>query len=224
MLADIIIVAIIVFFIILGVRHGIARTVLGIIGWFVTYAVATGVSGWLSQTIYNSFIEQTVVENVNSYMSSYGVDYLIDNSFSALPEWIRWLVSVFGGSSESVQRYVLQTDDFAANNAANVISDCLETMTVSAMKIILMIVLFIVVYILVKKLIRLVLKVFKAPVLKQVNGFFGGVLGAVNGVLCVWILVNLFCVVALITANDFTSNELIDGFLFRLFSITTYIN
>lgn len=220
MLADIIIVAIIVFFIILGVRHGIARTVLGIIGLFVTYTVANGLSKWLSQVIYNSFIEQTVVENINSYMNSYGIDYLIDNSFSALPDWIRWLVAIFGGSSESVERYISQTASLAQSNATDLITQTLETMTVSAMRIVLMIVLLIVVYILVRKLVRLVSKLFKAPVLKQVNGIFGGVLGAVNGVLCVFILVNLFCVIAQITANDITSNELIDGSLFRLFSIT----
>lgn len=220
MLADIIIVAIIILFIIIGVKHGIARTILGIIGLFVTYAVANGLSDWLSQAIYNSFLEETVVENVNNYMNTHGLEYLIDNCLSAIPEWIRWLVSLFGGGSETVTRYVLQTDGFAVSNASSVISGALETMTVSAMRIVLMIVVFIIVYILIKKLIKLVLKVFKAPVLRQVNGFFGGVLGAVNGVLCVWIAVNLICVIAQITANDITSNELINGSLFRFFSFT----
>lgn len=220
MLADIIIAAIIVLFIIIGVKRGIARTILGIIGWFVTYVLANGLSKWLSQVIYDSFLEQTVIENVNGYMSSYGLDYLLDNSISVLPDWISGLLSLFGGSSETVARYVSQTDDFSALNAAGIVSEALETMTVSAMKIIMMIVLFIVIYILVRKLISLAAKLFEAPVLRQVNGFFGGVLGAVNGVLCVLIFVNVFCLIAQITANDITSNELIDGVLFRLFSFS----
>lgn len=218
MLADIIIIAIIVLFIIIGVKRGIARSVLGIIGLFVTYAVANGLSDWLSQAIYSSFLEETVVANVNDYMNSYGLEYLLNNSFSALPEWIRWLVSLFGGSSENLAESVSQTVGFAESNATNMVTQALEGVTVSAMRIVLMIVLFIVAYIIVRKLIKLVLKLFKAPVLKQVNGFFGGVLGAVNGVLCVWIFVNVLCVIAQITANDITSNELIDGYLFRLFS------
>lgn len=220
MLADIIIVAIIVLFIIIGVRRGIARTILGIVGLFVTYAAANGLSNWLAQVIYNSFLEETVIENVNNYMSSYGLEYLFENSFSALPDWIRWLVSIFGGSSDNVSKYVLQTAGYAQSNATDMITQTLETMTVSAMRIVLMIVLFIVEYIIVRKLIRFVLKLFKVPVLKQVNGFFGGVLGALNGVLCVWILVNVLCVIAQITANDITSSELINGHLFRLFSLT----
>lgn len=218
MLSDIIIIAIIVLFVVIGVRRGIARTILGIIGLFVTYAAANIMSEWLSQLIYNSFLEETVIENINYYMSSYGLSYLIDNSLSVLPEWISWLVSLFGGDSETVSRNILQTDDFTSSNASRVISGTIETMTVSAIKIILMIILFIVIYILVKKLVRLVSKVFKAPVLKQINCFFGGVLGAVNGVLCVWIAVNLVCLITQITANDITSNELINGSLFRLFS------
>lgn len=218
MLADIIIIAIIVLFIIIGVKRGIARSVLGIIGLFVTYAVANGLSDWLSQAIYSSFLEETVVANVNDYMNSYGLEYLLNNSFSALPEWIRWLVSLFGGSSENLAESVSQTVGFAESNATNMVTQALEGVTVSAMRIVLMIVLFIVAYIIVRKLIKLVLNLFKAPVLKQVNGFFGGVLGAVNGVLCVWIFVNVLCVIAQITANDITSNELIDGYLFRLFS------
>lgn len=220
MLADIIIAAIIVLFIIIGVKRGIARTILGIIGLFVTYVLANGLSKWLSQVIYDSLLEKTVVENVNGYMSSHGLDYLLDNSISALPDWTSGLLSLFGGNSETVARYVSQTDDFSVFNAAGIVSETLETMTVSAMKIILMIVLFIVIYILVRKLIRLAAKLFEAPVLRQVNGFFGGVLGAVNGVLCVLIFVNVLCLISQITANDITSNELIDGFLFRLFSFS----
>lgn len=219
MLTDIIIAAIIVLFIIIGVRRGIARTILGIIGWVVTYALANELSKWLSQVIYDSFLKQTVIENVNSYMSNYGLDYLLNNSISALPDWISGLLSLFGGSSETVARYVSQTDDFSVFNAAGIVSETLETMTVSAIKIILMIVLFIAIYILVRKLIRLVSKLFDVPVLRQVNSFFGGVLGAVNGVLCVLIFVNVLCLIAQITANDITSNELIDGYLFRLFSL-----
>lgn len=220
MLADIIIVAVIVLFTIIGVRHGIARTILGIVGLFVTYAVAGGLSKWLSPLIYNSFLEQTVTENVNNYMSSYGFDYLIDNSISALPEWIRWLVSLFGGSSENVVQYVSQSVSSAQTNATQTVTQTLESLAVSALQIVLMIVLFIIVYIIVRKLIRLVSKVFKAPVLRQVNGFFGGVLGAVNGLLIVWIAVNVFCLIAQMTGNDIISNELIDGTLFRLFSLT----
>lgn len=220
MLADIIIVAVIVLFTIIGVRRGIARTILGIVGLFVTYAVAGGLSKWLSPLIYNSFLEQTVTENVNNYMSSYGFDYLIDNSISALPEWIRWLVSLFGGSSENVVQYVSQSVSSAQTNATQAVTQTLESLAVSALQIVLMIVLFIIVYIIVRKLIRLVSKVFKAPVLRQVNGFFGGVLGAVNGLLIAWIAVNVFCLIAQMTGNDIISNELIDGTLFRLFSLT----
>lgn len=220
MLADIIIVAVIVLFTIIGVRRGIARTILGIVGLFVTYAVAGGLSKWLSPLIYNSFLEQTVTENVNNYMSSYGFDYLIDNSISALPEWIRWLVSLFGGSSENVVQYVSQSVSSAQTNVTQAVTQTLESLAVSALQIVLMIVLFIIVYIIVRKLIRLVSKVFKAPVLRQVNGFFGGVLGAVNGLLIAWIAVNVFGLIAQMTGNDIISNELIDGTLFRLFSLT----
>lgn len=220
MVADIIIVAVIVLFTIIGVRRGIARTILGIVGLFVTYAVALGLSKWLSPLIYNTFLEQTVTENVNNYLSSYGLDYLLDNSISALPEWIRWLVSLFGGSSENVVQYVSQTVSSAQSNAAQTIMQTLESLAVSALQIVLMILLFIIVYIIVRKLIKLALKVFKVPVLRQVNGFFGGVLGAVNGVLVAWIVVNLFCVIAQMTTNDIISNEMTDGTLFRLFSLT----
>lgn len=220
MLTDIIIVAIIILFIIIGVRRGIARTILGIVGLFVTYAVAAGLSKWLSPLIYNSFLEQTVTENVNSCLSSYGFDYLLDNSISALPQWIRWLVSLFGGSSENVTQYVSQSVSSAQANATQVITQTLGALAVSALQIVLLVLLFIIVYIIVRKLIKLVSKVFKAPVLRQVNGFFGGVLGAINGVLVVWIAVNVFCVIAQMTANDIISNELIDGTLFRLFSLT----
>ncbi len=223
MLADIIIIAIIVLFIIIGIRRGLARTILNVLGIFITYICAGWASEILARILYNSFLKETVVNNINEFITVNGVDYAVSNCFSALPDWaysiVSAVVSLFGGSFDQFERGILSSTTEAVTGASSAIEATVESVVVAVFGIILLIVLFILILILVKKLIKLVLKVFDAPVLKQVNRFFGGILGAIEGLLCAWIAVNVFYVIAMLTAPELLSNSLVCGALYEFFCI-----
>ena len=73
--------------------------------------------------------------------------------------------------------------------------------------------------IIVKKLIRVVLRIFNIPVIIQVNQSFGGVLGALEGILFVWLAVNIFYVIMFFSNPEVTANSLVAGNLFKFFCI-----
>ena len=220
MIADIIIVLIIVLFIIIGVKRGIARTILNIAGLFVTYIFASYLSDFLAQLAYDTFLKQTVANNINEFITTNGLDYAASNCLGALPDWanaiVSAVVSLFGGSCEQFVQSIDAQASIALSSSAEAIEKTVEVAAVAVFAMILLIVLFILIFIIVKKLIRLVLKVFKAPVLKQVNGLFGGVLGAAEGILCAWIAVNVFYTVAFLSAPELLTNALVNGRLYSL--------
>lgn len=223
MIADIIIVAIIIVFAVIGVRRGIARTLLGVVGIFVTVSLSYLLSEFLSQFIYDTFVKETVVNNINEFITQNGIDFAVSNCLSALPDWVygivSFVVSIFGVNIGQFENNMNIITGEAVSSASTAIEEAVGSVAVSVFQLFLVIILFIVLYILVRKLIKMALRVFEIPVIKQVNGFLGGILGAVEGMIFAWVAVNLFYAIILLTSPDTATDSLVCGELFRFFCI-----
>lgn len=222
MISDIIIIVLIVGFTIAGFKHGISKTLLNIAGLIVTVAAAYYLSDFFAGLIYDCFIEQTVITNLEQLISSNGIDYAVANCFEAVPQWISGILSailfVFGTDLNSFEKKMAIPSNITSS-AVNTVESSLESVITSVFKIILIIVFIIIVSIIVKKLIRLVSKVFNIPVIKQVNKLLGGILGVVEGIIFVWIAVNVFYFITSFTASDILYSNFVAGTLFKLFCV-----
>ena len=85
---------------------------------------------------------------------------------------------------------------------------------------ILLVILFILIFIIVKKLIKLISRVFNIPVVKQINQLLGGIFGLAEGLLIVFIAVNIFVIVTEFSNPALLNNELFSGAVFRFFSLS----
>lgn len=222
MVSDIIIVSVIVLFILIGVKRGIAKTFLNIVGYMAVVSLAYFLSGVLSQFIYDVFVKQTVITNIEQTISETGVQSAMHNCLNALPGWVFSLVSfvtgIFGLNTSVLTDFMKMPDKVSAITA-NSIESMVAPVAVSVFKIFLEIILFVILLIIVKKLIRVVLRIFNIPVIRQVNQSFGGVLGAVEGILFVWLAVNIFYVIMFFSNPEVTANSLVAGNLFKFFCI-----
>lgn len=220
MIADIIILSIVVLFMIIGFKRGIAITLLNLAGLVITAISAYYLSTFLSQLIYDTFFKQNIISNLEQIIEQEGIEYAILNCFDAVPQWITVLVSfivgVFGISIDEFEKNMTFSKDLSLTLAQN-IEQTLGSVIVTVFGIILIIVIFILLFILVKKIIRLTLKVFNIPVIKQVNKILGGVLGAVEGIVLVWFAINVFYAIMSFTNPDVIENSAITGNLFRYF-------
>lgn len=220
MIADIIILSIVVLFMIIGFKRGIAKTLLNLAGLVITAISAYYLSTFLSQLIYDTFFKQNIISNLEQIIEQEGIEYAILNCFDAVPQWITVLVSfivgVFGISIDEFEKNMTFSKDLSLTLAQN-IEQTLGSVIVTVFGIILIIVIFILLFILVKKIIMLTLKVFNIPVIKQVNKILGGVLGAVEGIVLVWFAINVFYAIMSFTNPDVIENSAITGNLFRYF-------
>ncbi len=219
MIADCIIILIIVLFVILGARRGIARTVLNVVGLIITFSLAHFLSVVLSQGFYDLFIKENAVNNINSLIASNGIDYTIKNALDTVPDWVASVVSavtsVFGGNDSLLNNIVKDSAQNAAT-ASEAIESCVQTVVVGAFRIIFYFLLIIAVYLIIKWLIRLLLKLFDAPVIKQANKFCGGILGFIEGTLIVFLAANIFYTVMLFSNPEFLTDYMGNANLFNL--------
>ncbi len=222
MIADLVIITAIVLFIIIGIKRGIAKTLLNLAGLVLTVISANYLSSFLAQFTYDTFIKQSVITNLEQIISENGIQYAIQNCFDAVPGWISGLLSailsLFGTDLNGFEKH-MNISYNASLSVAQSVEKSVSAVVIEVFGILLAIILFIVIFILVKKLIKLALKAFKIPVIKQINMLLGGVLGAVEGMIFVWLAVNIFFAVMAFTNPTLIESDYVTGNLFRFFCI-----
>lgn len=222
MIVDIIIIAIVVLFVIIGVKRGLAKTILNLAGLVLTAVSAYYISSFLSQLFYDMFIKQTVITNTQQIIEQNGIDYAVSNCLEAVPQWINGIISfivgAFGISLNEFQNQITVPANISSS-ASQVIESVLAPVVTSVLSIILVIILFIIILIIVKKLVKLVLRIFNIPVIKQINQFLGGIVGLAEGLLIVFIAVNVISMAAGFSNPDLLSNGMFNGGIFKFFAI-----
>lgn len=222
MIVDIIIIAIVVLFVIIGVKRGLAKTILNLAGLVLTAVSAYYISSFLSQLFYDMFIKQTVITNTQQIIEQNGIDYAVSNCLEAVPQWVNGIISfivgAFGISLNEFQNQITVPANISSS-ASQVIESVLAPVVTSVLSIILVIILFIIILIIVKKLVKLVLRIFNIPVIKQINQFLGGIVGLAEGLLIVFIAVNIISMAAGFSNPDLLSNGMFNGGIFKFFAI-----
>lgn len=222
MVIDILIAALIFLFAFIGMKRGIAKSLLNIAGLIVTAISAYYVSSFLSQLIYDSFIKQSVITNIQHIIQQNGFDYAVSNSLNALPGWINGIIaflsSIFGVSFSQFQSQLTVPKNFTVSTS-QVIESVLQPIVTSILGIILISVLFIVFFILIKKLVKLASRPFEFPVVKQINHFLGFILGMAEGALIVFVTVNIFFTAAKFSNPELINNPVFNGVVFNFFCI-----
>lgn len=220
MIADIVIISIIVFFIVVGVIRGFAKALLNIAGVILSVVVACFVSQGLSQWVFDSFIRNEVLDSINSINLESGMNSVVSDIFSVLPDWIGSVVEFFNGlfGLENKETLNLFTDVLPDDTMTPaVLTDSIIAPVITGiLSFFIGIILFIVALIIVKQIIDLIDKIFELPVLKQVNGFLGGVFGAIEGLIIVSIAINLFCFIVNMTEPSVLTDNSVNGILFPL--------
>lgn len=224
MIADIIIILLIILFAVIGFRRGLARTFLNIIGIVITCAISYYVADFLADALFTAFIRPQVLSELEQSILTTGINETIQNSFAALPEWLMsvtaFILSLFGASSDSLINTFAQDSSGASVTAQMITDDLIAPVVTTIFSALITVLLFFLVLFAVKKLIKLVLKIFEAPVIKQLNRFLGGILGVVEGIIVVWIAVNIFSGILLAANSQFLSSDAINGVLFGFLRIT----
>ncbi len=186
LVVDAILILILVATVIDGRRKGFFKTVLSLVATAVSILIAYEYSAPLAEWANETFIQKAAVntfaEAISAHISN-GTQAVID----AIPDYITEAAQVTGTSVSGIISDIGSSLD--AVQAAEKIYAGIYSVIVFP---ILMVVAFVVIYAISNAIlsfgIRFINNIFRLPVLKGLNKFFGGVLGAIKGLVIVVIL------------------------------------
>lgn len=222
MVADIIIVAVFALLFFIDFKRGIAITILNVAGVALTGFLAYHISNFLASWVYTAFVQQTLTTNLQQMIDTQGINSAIANSFSALPNWVMgmlgFFLSIFGLDSSAY------TNDFQVPNSAaaavsTLVENLIQPVITGMFRLVIGVVISIIIFIIIKILVKKLARVFKIPVVKQINKFLGGVLGLAEAAILVFFAVNIFSGVLEFSNPEMLNNPMISGAVFKFFSV-----
>lgn len=222
MVADIIIIAVFALLFIIDFKRGIAITILNVAGVALTGFLAYHISNFLASWVYTAFVQQTLTTNLQQMIDTQGINSAIANSFSALPNWVMgmlgFFLSIFGLDS-SVYTNDFQVPNSAAAAVSTSVENLIQPVITGMFRLVIGVVISIIIFIIIKILVKKLARVFKIPVVKQINKLLGGVLGLAEAAILVFFAVNIFSGVLEFSNPEMLNNPVISGAVFKFFSV-----
>lgn len=184
--ASLIILAIL--FVIVGFYRGVVKSLVELAGSLASVVAAVLLASMIAPAIFTAFVKPPMVQNIQaSITSTIGQDAAVQvqSVLEALPKFISNSLSGYGLTADQFSGALSETTDRAASAVVALIAPIVTDL----IKTILMLVLFLILMIFVRLAARGIDKVFRLPVLRQLNA----VLGAVFGLLKCALFVMLVC-------------------------------
>lgn len=222
MVADIIIIAVFALLFFIDFKRGIAITILNVAGVALTGFLAYHISNFLASWVYTAFVQQTLTTNLQQMIDTQDINSAIANSFSALPNWVMgmlgFFLSIFGLDS-SVYTNDFQVPNSAAAAVSTSVENLIQPVITGMFRLVIGVVISIIIFIIIKILVKKLARVFKIPVVKQINKLLGGVLGLAEAAILVFFAVNIFSGVLEFSNPEMLNNPMISGAVFKFFSV-----
>lgn len=195
-LADAVIVVIFLLFIILGVKRGFVRSVLDLVGTLAAMLVSMWFSGIAAQWVFSTFLQESLTRQIAEALQAAPAADAADAVLSVVPEILRGGLEAFGITSDAINQAVAGT----SGQAAEAVVAVLAPMVVSALRGLFALVLFIFLLVIFRILSGVVCRIFRLPVLRQLDKGLGILLGVAQAALITVLL--CFCAQALISVSS----------------------
>lgn len=191
LILDIAVAALLVLFTVIGVRRGFIKSVVRLLGFVVAMAVSAIVSMPIAQYVYKAFfytpIEAMVAQKVQEGVATAATSLSeqVTAVLSSLPGGVQSLLAVYGVDG-NVLNGAVQTGD---SLVPTVMNSVITPLCTAVLQVIVFLVLFLVLFVIIRLFGKVLNKIFASlPLIKQLNGVFGGVLGFAEGVLVLFVL------------------------------------
>lgn len=195
-LADAVIVVIFLLFIILGVKRGFVRSVLDLVGTLAAMLVSMWFSGIAAQWVFSTFLQESLTRQIAEALQAAPAADAAEAVLSVVPEILRGGLEAFGITSDAINQAVAGT----SGQAAAAVVAVLSPMVVSVLRGLFALVLFVFLLVIFRILSGVVCRIFRLPVLRQLDKGLGILLGITQAVLITVLL--CFCAQALISVSS----------------------
>ena len=216
MLIDLMLLLVLAAVVFWAVRRGFFATVLRLGAWIVSLAVSRVLGEALSAPLYNAFAAQParrmVEANIGQAMDGSQAAQYAQQVIAELPDALSQLAERVGGVAPEQLIENLDAQQFTAANAAYVIEQSIiAPIGTAIIQLALTLLLFVVLLVAARLICRRLERVRKLPVLRQADKILGGALGAVKGVLLLFVLVLVLQAAAALSQEGSAFAQMVDG-------------
>lgn len=191
----------------IGYRRGFIKAIIRLVGCILALVVALCVSKPLAGGVFDLFLADQIEQTVSSHIQQtdeQAVKDALTGILEQLPQpVVNALESVGLGTPEEITRQVEEALGGPAEEVSGrIITAVVRPVAVSLLSALLFILLFIVCMILVGILASVINKAFQIPVLRQVNGVLGAVVGVFQGILLIFVGVAVITLLSQVSSSD----------------------
>jgi len=211
---DVVVIAIIVMFAMIGYKSGFVKTAIELLGWIAVLLFASVVANQVSALIFDNLLVDPIKKSIIDFVTESGKNG-IDNFFDGLPEYLTNILNVYNINAQSIN-----ITDGAKDISASIIEH-LRTPIISLISFLLNLAIFILGIILVKTLAKVCNSVVsKIPIVANLNRLLGFVSGMAKGFVITIVLTWIFSFILLFSGGFFgiTYDTLGDTYLLKLFN------
>lgn len=192
---DVIVVAVMAYFIWSSAKKGFAKTVLELVAIFVAYFLASTFSGMIAGWVYDTYVGDSLVVSIETELNN-AADATITE---VIPDYL-----VSGAQSLGIYDDIINSQKETARETALLLGENVAKPVVTTLvRLISAAVIFIVSMFILKLIIRAVNKIFKLPLIRSVNSFLGGLLGIVKGSAAILLLCVVVSLISMFTEGGF---------------------
>lgn len=208
---DLIIIAIIAFYVFLSAKHGFVQTVIEFIGFGLAIYFAFIIGGAIAQPVYDNTMKPEIIESVKASVEKSGeanIDTAVDKAWGALPGYVVTVADSVNITSDNLKNSI--NGEIKESNISHIIAEKTEEtiarpIAIPLVKTLIAVPVFLVLMLLVKILARVIGKMFNFSLVGKLNRLLGGILGFGKGVV-------IAITVAIVTTTIISLTK--DGFLF----------
>ncbi len=207
----------------IGYRRGFVRSLIQLVGLVAAVIVAAALSTGIASLIFDQFVSEGLTQTVASKIQTTDTAAAAQSVQQALEELpgpvYNALVQYVGTPEEIVSGIQGSLEGGAETVASTVVRLVIRPVAVALLRFLVFFILFILLMIVVGLVARLVNGFFKAPVLKQINGTLGAVIGLVQGILFLFVAVTVVQMAAAsasadaVLSSDDVDNAILVGFI-----------
>ena len=224
---DLIIVLIIGIFVFVSAKHGFARTVIELVGYFLAIYLAFTIGGLLADVIYDSAIVPAFVERIAEKITvsaDANVGETVNNIWSSLPGIVVNTAENFNITVDTLRETITQNLTNSANTVAfaeTAANSVVRPILVPIVKALIGFILFILLMFVVKILSKIINKVFCLPLIGGLNKFLGGIIGLLKGAIVSIVFVTVVLLIMSFFEDGFlifTNDNIEQSILFKFFA------
>ncbi|MCI8553377.1 MAG: CvpA family protein [Clostridiales bacterium] len=176
-----------------GWKRGLIRSVLGLAACIFSLVLAASLGSVAASGLFDTFIADRLTDTVAEHVPAADTESVVsgmESVLDSLPGFVTQAMESFGaGSPQEILDSVRDALGSSPHTLASVIvARAIRPAAVALLTYVCFVVLFILLMVLFSVVILLINRVFRLPVLRQLNGLLGAAVGAVEGAVLVFIL------------------------------------